>query len=432
MQTIKYVLYLGLFSLFLFNSKSSFAEQQSLKSFYKGKTLTVMIGYGAGGGYDMYSRTLARFISKHIPGNPKVVGKNMPGAGSLKLANWMYSVAPKNGTVFATIARGAPVHSLLGGKGARFDATKFNWLGSMNNEVSVCATTFRAPAKTFADLQKNETIIGGGGKSSDNEVFAMFVQNLLGAKFKLISGSPGMKVMFLAMQRGEIDGVCGWSWTGVKKQKVAVDWYNANKLNVVLQFALQKHPELPKVPLITDFAKTASEKAQMELIFSRQTMGRPYLFPPGVKRARVEMMRKAFIATMKDPNFNAFAKRTKMEVNYVSGSDVQMLVNRVLNTPKDTVKAAISNTRHRGKIEKVKLNYVKATGIVVGVKKKGRKLVLKVNGKKVKTKVSGKRSKVQVNGQKVKRGAVKSGMRCELTWLGSGTESKKVDCQTSK
>ena len=130
------------------------------KSFYKGKTLTVMIGYGAGGGYDMYSRTLARFISKHIPGNPKVVGKNMPGAGSLKLANWMYSVAPKNGTVFATIARGAPVHSLLGGKGARFDATKFNWLGSMNNEVSVCATTFRAPAKTFADLQKNETIIG--------------------------------------------------------------------------------------------------------------------------------------------------------------------------------------------------------------------------------------------------------------------------------
>ena len=432
MRLTKYLLYFGLFSLCFINSKGTFSQEQSLKSFYKGKTLTVMIGYGAGGGYDMYSRTLARFISKHIPGNPKVIGKNMPGAGSLKLANWMYSVAPKNGTVFATIARGAPVHSLLGGKGARFDATKFNWLGSMNNEVSVCATTYRAPAKTFAELQKKETIIGGGGKSSDNEVFAMFVQNLLGAKFKLISGYPGMKVMFLAMQRGEIDGVCGWSWTGVKKQKVAMDWYKAKKLNVVLQFALQKHPELPDVPLITDFAKTASEKAQMELIFSRQTMGRPYLFPPGVKRERVQMMRKAFIATMKDAEFNAFAKRAKMEVNYVTGGDVQMLVDKVLQTPKDTVKAAISNTRHRGKIEKAKLNYVKATGIVIGVKRKGRKLVLKIDGKKVKTKVSGKKSEVLVNGQKVKRGAIKSGMRCELTWLGSGTGSKKVDCKTSK
>ncbi|MEE2654260.1 MAG: hypothetical protein VX434_00755 [Pseudomonadota bacterium] len=429
MRLIKFGLCVGLFSILVANSYGTTADAKGLKEFYKGKTLSVMIGYGAGGGYDMYSRTLARYISKHIPGNPKVIGKNMPGAGSLKLANWMYSVAPKNGTVFATIARGAPVHSLLGGKGARFDATKFNWLGSMNNEVSVCATTFRAPAKTFKELKSKETIIGGGGKTSDNEVFAMFAQNLLGAKFKLISGYPGMKVMFLAMQRGEIDGVCGWSWTGVKKQKVAVEWYKAKKLNVLLQFALQKHPELPNVPLITDLAKNASEKAQMELIFSRQTMGRPYLMPPGVNSERVEMMRKAFIATMKDPEFNAFAKKTKMEVNYVSGSDVQKLVNRVLNTPKATVQAAIINTRHKGKVEKVKLNYVKASGTVTAVKRKGRKLVLKIGSKKVKTKVSGKRTKVFVNGTKVKRGAVKPGMRCELTWLGNGTESKKVDCK---
>ena len=235
--------------------------------------------------------------------------------------------------------------------------------------------------------------------------------------------------MFVAMQRGEIDGVCGWSWTGVKKQSVAVEWYKAKKLNVLLQFALQKHPELPHVPLILDFAKNASEKAQMELIFSRQTMVRPYLYPPGVNPEIVTMMRKAFIDTMKDPAFNAFAKKTKMEVNYVSGSDVQSLIDRVLKTPESIVKAAIANTRHKGIIEKVKLNYVKASGKVTAVKRKGRKLVLDIKGKKVKTKVSGKRSKVLINGKKAKRGAIKVGMHCELTWLGPGSQSKQLDCK---
>ena len=400
----------------------------SLADAYRGKTVTIMIGYAAGGGYDLYSRTLARFIGKHIPGNPKVIGKNMPGASSLKLSNWMYAVAPKDGLVMATIARGAPVHTMLGGKGARFDATKFNWLGSMNNEVSVCVTSYRAPAKTFNELRFKKTIVGGQGKSSDSEVFSMFAQNLLGAKIKLISGYPGAKPTVLAMERGEVDGICGWSWTSVKKLKG--DWIRDKKLNILLQLALVKHPDLPDVPLITDFARNKSEKAQMELIFSRQTMGRPYLLPPGVATDRVAMMRKAFKATMDDPDFKAFTKRSKMEINYVSGEDVQTLIERVLATPKDIVAAAVDNTKHRGDIEQAKLNYEKAIGTIVDVKRGGRRLVVEVGSKKLKTSVSGSRTKLTVNGGKVKRKGIKIGMKCTLTWLGPGSESKNIDCKS--
>jgi tripartite-type tricarboxylate transporter receptor subunit TctC len=404
------------------------AGAASLADAYRGKTVTIMIGYAAGGGYDLYSRTLARFIGKHIPGNPKVIGKNMPGASSLKLSNWMYAVAPKDGTVMATIARGAPVHTMLGGKGARFDATKFNWLGSMNNEVSVCVTSFRAPAKTFNELRFKKTIVGGQGKSSDSEVFSMFVQNLLGAKIKLISGYPGAKPTVLAMERGEVDGICGWSWTSVKKLKP--DWLKEKKLNILLQLALVKHPDLPDVPLITDFARNEGEKAQMELIFSRQTMGRPYLLPPGVPADRVAMMRKAFRDTINDPEFQAFTKKAKIEINYVSGEDVQTLIERVLASPKEVVAAAVDNTKHRGDIEKAKLNYEKAIGTIVDVKRGGRRLIVEIGGKKLKTSVSGSRTKLTVNGSKVKRKNIKVGMKCTLTWLGPGSESKNIDCNS--
>jgi tripartite-type tricarboxylate transporter receptor subunit TctC len=320
----------------------------AVADFYAGRTVTLYVGYTAGGGYDLYARALSQFYGKHIPGAPQIIVKNMPGASSLKLANWMYAVAPKDGTAIATIARGAPVHDLLGGSGVRFDANKFNWIGSMNNEVSVCVTSFRSPVKTLADMQKTEVVVGGQGKSSDSEVFAMFVKNLFGAKIRLISGYPGTKQSILAMERGEVDGNCGWSWTSAKSLKP--DWIRDGKLNIIMQQALVKHPDLPNVPLITDLARNEAERDQMDLIFSRQTMGRPFVTAPDVPGERVAALRKAFLATIDDAAFKAFAARSKLEVNAVPGEDVQKLVAKVRKTSPAVIEAARANIRHTGDV----------------------------------------------------------------------------------
>lgn len=338
----------GVAAALLVTCSASAAMADPVEDFYKGRTVTINVGYTAGGGYDVYARALAQFIGKHIPGNPSIVVKNVPGASSLKLANQMFAIAPKDGSEIATIARGAPVHDMLGGSGMRFDPVKFNWLGSMNNEISVCVSSYRSPIKTFADLQKTELVVGGQGKSSDSEVFAMFVKNLFGAKVKLISGYPGTKESILAMERGEVDGNCGWSWTSAKQMKS--DWIKEGKLNILMQQALSKHPDLPNVPLITEFAKTDAEKAQIELVMSRQTMGRPFLAPPDVPADRVAALRKAFMATMSDPQFKAFADKSKLEVNPVPGEEVQALVERVRKTPAEVVAMARENIKHTGTI----------------------------------------------------------------------------------
>ena len=326
------------------------AAADAVEDFYKGKNLTIYVGYTAGGGYDLYARALSPYIGRHIPGHPTVIVKNMPGGSSLKLANWMYSVAPKDGTSMATIARGAPVHDLLGGSGVRYDANKFGWIGSMNNEVSVCVTSFRSPVKTLADMQKTQVVVGGQGKSSDSEVFAMFVKNMFGAKIKLISGYPGTKQSILAMERGEVDGNCGWSWTSAKSLRP--DWIRDGKLNIIMQQALVKHPDLPNVPLITDLARNEAEKDQMDLIFSRQTMGRPFLTTPDVPAARLAALRAAFMTTMSDPAFKAFVDKAKIEVNPVTGEEVQKLVAKVRKTSPEVIAMARENIKHTGTVGK--------------------------------------------------------------------------------
>jgi tripartite-type tricarboxylate transporter receptor subunit TctC len=328
------------FALFLAMPGAGAAADE-VSEFYEGKQLTIYVGYSTGGGYDTYARALGRYYADQMPGKPSVIVKNMPGGSSIKLANWMYSIAPKDGTAIATIARGAPVHDMLGGSGVRFDPLLFNWVGSMNNEVSVCVTHARSPVKTFAQLQQQQVVVGGQGKSSDSEVFARFAKNLLGAKIKLISGYPGTKESILAMERGEVDGNCGWSWTSA--QKLRPEWTKPGGMNILMQMALVKHPDLPQVPLVTDFARNPAEKAQMELVFSRQTMGRPFVAPPDVPKARVAAMRKAFMDTLASAPFKAFADKAGLEINPVPGEELQALVERVRKTPKDVVEATRRN-----------------------------------------------------------------------------------------
>jgi tripartite-type tricarboxylate transporter receptor subunit TctC len=307
--------------------------------FYKGRTLDFYIGYSVGGGYDLYARVIARHLGNHIPGNPTVLPKNMEGAGSLRLANWMFRVAPKDGSVIATIGRGTGFDPILGVKGATFDGTKFTWIGSANNEVSVCvAWNATSGIKTFEDLFTKEMTVGGTSTSADTDAFPRILNGVLGTKMKIVSGYPGGNDVVLAMERGEVQGRCGWSWSSVISTHKA--WLEEKKMTVLTQLALQKHPELPNVPLIMDLAKTDEQKQILRLIFARQVMGRPYFAPPGVPADRAEVLRKAFMDTMQDKDFLADAEKAQLEITPVGGEEVQKLVTEVYATPPEIAKKA--------------------------------------------------------------------------------------------
>jgi tripartite-type tricarboxylate transporter receptor subunit TctC len=400
----------------------------AVSDFYGKRNFEIHVGFAAGGGYDTYARLLSRYIGNHIPGKPNVVVKNRTGSATVKLTNLLYNKGPMDGSVMGMVARGIPTHAFLGGTGAKFDPTKFHWVGSMNNEVSACMVHKRSGAKTFADLLKTKVVVGGQGASSDSDQFSNFLNNLMGTKFKLITGYPGTAVTVLALDRGEVDGICGWSWTSVKKMR-GHD-VKAGNIYPVLQMALKKHPELPNIPLITDFARSHEQRKQMELIFSRQTIGRPFLLPPRVPKDRVAAIRKAFIDTMKDAAFLAAIKKSKLELSWVTGDEVQKLVESVLSTPKSIVAATRQNLYPRGKLQQAKLTYIDAKGKISKIQRGGRRLILSVDGKKVKVGISGSGTKIMVDGKKAKRKAFKTGMVCTVSYLGHGTTAQSADCKS--
>jgi tripartite-type tricarboxylate transporter receptor subunit TctC len=314
------------------------AHADPVEDFYKGRNVTVLIGYSPGGSYDAAGRVLARYMGRYIPGNPSLVPQNMPGAGTLNLVNYLYNVSPKDGTAFGIFARGMAMEPLIGGTNAKFDATKLTWIGSAANEISVCATYATSPVKNWNDALTKEFTVAGNGSGSDPDVFANVLRNRFGVKDRLISGFPGSSEISLAMERGEIDGRCGWSWSSIKAEKA--QWLAEHKLNIVVQLALEKAPDLPNVPLITELATDDRQRQILKLIFSRQTMGRPFAGPPGIPAERTEALRKAFDLTMKDPEFLAEAEKRGLEINPVSGRDLEKLITELYQTPKDIVAEA--------------------------------------------------------------------------------------------
>ena len=308
------------------------AQAQSPADFYKGKNVDLTIGYSAGGGYDVYARLLARHMGRFIPGNPAIVPKNMPGAGSLGLANWLYNVAPKDGTAFGTIGRGTAFDPLLGSTKAQFDAAKFNWLGSMNDEVSVCVSWYTTGITSLEQVKHNELTVGGSGQAADTDQFPKVLNATIGTKFRLVTGYPGGNDVDLAMERGEVMGRCGWSWSSVVATHKS--WIDEHKINVLVQLSLSKHPDLPNVPLAMDLANNDEQRQIFKLVFARQPMGRPFLAPPDVPSDRVSVLREAFMDTMKDGDFLAEAEKMKLEINPVAGDAVQEIVQDVYKTPK--------------------------------------------------------------------------------------------------
>jgi len=317
-------------------ASSALGHAQSPADFYRGKTVELYIGYSVGGGYDVYARMIARHMGKHIPGNPTIVPKNMEGAGSLRLTNWLYNIAPKDGTAFATIGRGTAFNPVLGIPGAQFEGPKFTWIGSANDEVSICASWHTTGVNKFEDLQNKEITVGGTGASDDTVQFPKVLNAVLGTKMKIVSGYPGGNDAVLAMERGEVHGRCGWSWSSVKATHKA--WIDEKRVNVLIQLALEKHPDLPQVPLVTELAKTDEQKQILKLVFARQVMGRPFVAPPGIPQDRAEALRKAFMDTMNDKEFLAEAEKAGLEITPVAGEQIQKLVSEVYMTEPEIAK----------------------------------------------------------------------------------------------
>jgi tripartite-type tricarboxylate transporter receptor subunit TctC len=315
-------------------ASASTAQAESAADFYKGKTVRLIVGVGVGSGYDINARLLARHMQKHIPGNPNIVVQNQPGAGSLTMTNQLYSAGPFDGTVFGATFNGLPTAPLLQPTGVRFEATKINWVGSTNRETQATYLWHAAPAKTFADVFKTETVIGAQAPGSTQFDFPMLANALFDTKFKVIAGYQATPKINLAMERGEVHGT--WAnWSTLKA--ISSPWLAEKKVNLIVQWALKKHKELPDVPLIFEFAKTPEQKQALELAVARLEFGRPFLMPPGVPADRVNAMRRAFDATMKDPEFLAEATKLKIEVDPLSGEEVAEAVAKVYSTPAATV-----------------------------------------------------------------------------------------------
>jgi tripartite-type tricarboxylate transporter receptor subunit TctC len=303
------------------------AFAQTPAEFYRGKTVELQIGYTVGGGYDIYARLIARHLGKHLPGNPTVVPKNMEGAGGMRLANWLYSAAPKDGTVLGAVARAMAFEPLLGNKSAQYDATKFTWIGSANDEVSVCVTWHTSGVATLEEARTKEVVVGANGTGDDTFQFPALLNNLFGTKFKMVTGYPGGTEINLAMERGEVFGRCGFPWSTIKASNAA--WVAERKINLLVQFSLAKHADLPNIPLVTDLARTDVERQIVRLIFGRQVMGRPYAAPPGVPKDRADALRKAFSDTMADKDFLAEVEKAKFEITAVSGDRIESLVTDI-------------------------------------------------------------------------------------------------------
>jgi tripartite-type tricarboxylate transporter receptor subunit TctC len=301
---------------------------------YTGKTVQMIIGFGVGGGYDLWGRTVARHIGKHLPGRPTVVPQNMPGAGSFIAANFIYGGAPKDGTALGIIARDAPLGPLTGATGARFDATKLNWLGSPTTETNICVVYHTAKVKKVQDLFTQELLLGDTGPGTGTRVYPKALAGILGMKFKLISGFPSSTDVFLAMERGEVEGICE-SYDSVVNRKP--DWIPSGKIAILFQGGAAPNPELKDVPFILNFARNPEDRQTMEFLYAGQGIGRPFVAPPDLPPDRLKVLRDAFNATMRDPEFVADAKRQKLDVEPVSGEQLTALIRKIYATPPSIV-----------------------------------------------------------------------------------------------
>lgn len=311
--------------------------------YFKGKTINMYVAGDAGDGYDVYGRLLAIHYPRHIPGNPAIIVRNMPGAGTLKAANYVYEVAPKDGTAIGTVGGGTATAEMFKSKGVRFDPRKYLWIGSMNSEVGLVLAWKTVPINSIQDVFEREMLVGGGGPTSGNVVFPNVMNKVLGTRFKIISGYKSTGVIALAIERGEIEGTASYHYSSIITSKP--DWITNKEVKVLLQDSLRPHTLFPDVPVVVDLAKTPEQKAILDLVFARQEMGRPFMLPPGTPLELAVTLRRAFDASMKDPQLLADAKKQRMDLNKpMTGEEIHALIDRLYTYPADIVAKAADAT----------------------------------------------------------------------------------------
>lgn len=298
-----------------------------------GKEMTIYIGSTTGGGYDQYGRLLSRHMGRYLPGEPKFVPKNMPN--QRQVVAHIYNIAPKDGSTIATTTRNTIFDPLYYTENFNFEAEKLTWVGSLNSETSLCVAWNTAPVTSLEQLKTTQSIYGSGGPISSDSLHAKLLNEVAGAKIKLVEGYPGSTEVHLAMERGEVFGRCGLGWDSIKSRYKR--WLDEKKITLVAQFALDKHPELPDVPFIMDLAKTEEHRQMAALMLGPNKMGRPVFGPPGLPADRAKALRDAFAAAMKDPLTQADAKKMTIELEWMSGADEEALVKRIYATPKSVI-----------------------------------------------------------------------------------------------
>lgn len=322
----------GIFAALVFSLTTS-AAQTSPEPF-TGKTVHMIIGFGAGGGYDLWGRTVARHIGKYLPGKPNVVAQNMPGAGSFVAASHIYNTAPKDGTVMGIIARDVALGPLTGAPGARFDATKLSWIGSPTRETNVCIAYHTAAVKNVQDLFDKQLILGDTGPGTGTRNYPKVLADFLGMKFKLVSGFPSSSDVFLAMERGEVEGFCE-SLDSIKTRRP--DWIPAGKVTILFQGGTEPNPDLKGVPFVLDLARNDEQRQAIRFLYAGQGIGRPFVAPPFLPAERLTMLRDAFNATMRDADFITETRQRGFDLKPEDGARLAALVDKIYATPRPIV-----------------------------------------------------------------------------------------------
>lgn len=301
--------------------------------------ISLVIPSATGGGYDLYSRLVARHLGRSLPGNPTVISRNMPGGGGLTAANWLYTVAPKDGSTIGMMQSASPFEPLLGNKKADFDPRRYTWLVSLNKLVNVVVVWHTSAAQTAQDLFNKEFVIGGSAPSSNPVVLPRIMNSLAGTKFKVITGYESNSQVLLAAERGEVDGAAGFGYDGLKSTRA--DLVREKKLRILMQVALAKHPELPDVPLVMDFIKDDDGRKIMELILARQENGRPFVAPPDLPAGAAQALRAGFAKMVTQPAFLAEANTLNLEINVSTPEEIMDLINRAYDLPASLVQKTI-------------------------------------------------------------------------------------------
>lgn len=312
--------------------------QDAVEAFYRANPVTLVVSTSAGGGVDAYSRLLQRHLGRHIPGKPNVVVQNMPGASGVRAANYLYNIAPRDGSVIGHVQRGTLIEPLFGNAEIKFDASKVGWIGSLNTEWNVAIAGRESGLTSFEDARSKEFAVAGEGPTASDYIYSAVMNNIVGTKFKIVSGYSGKPEELLAIERGEVAGLIGWAWSSARA--TAWDKIQKGDLKVIAFLSPEKQPGFENVPTVYDYARNDDDRHVLDFIFAPQALGRPHFVPPGVPAERLAALRKAFDETMKDPEFLEDARRSRMDLDPLGGQEIQARIEKLYATPPAVIERA--------------------------------------------------------------------------------------------